>query len=656
MGDMARFLIYSPADAFVHELSLADVFSVVRTEELNGQNSLEVTTSVVLAREQRVLMRDAMGVWREYVITGVDEAHEAEQAAIGTYFCEWSLQHDLQQLAMENRRPGLSGTPVPAASALQSLLEGTGSKRWGLGTVTVTTTGGASFYHESAWEALSDLVETWGGEVASDIAVDSQGVISRKVSLLAHRGATEATRRFDFGSDLKQIRRKVSEDPIYCRIIPLGKGEDLDGDGKGYGRRIMITDVNGGKSYLENAEAAKAFRLPDGAGGYDYPTVYVTQESIKDASELLAWGREHLDDYTVPKVTYEGSVIQFAEAGMDIKGLALGDETQCVDRCFHEDAALRVSGRVVKLMVDELDPRNAKVTLGYIQEGMASLIGGMLGGLQTSISGIQEAIKGINGGTMSTADYLNRLIDRLNKEINATGGYTYIKPGEGIWVYDKAEDQNPTQVVRIKGGSISIANKKNANGDWDWETMITGKDGILATAVTAANITTGFIRSADGSSYWNLDTGDLTTDGMTAKNMVAVNMNATNMAAEGKLRSNYAPMHKGVGMEMGDIRFYKDDSSNEPVGTLYGSYTESTDTAVMSLSCDGTLSLSGGMYVGGRSGNLRLSSGQRMQLTTPEIYTSNGSYGGSTFSGYSGDFTFINGLCVAAKNSRPLHD
>ncbi len=103
-------------------------------------------------------------------------------------------------------------------------------------------------------------------------------------------------------------------------------------------------------------------------------------------------------------------------------------------------------------------------------------------------SGLRETVKGINGGTLSTADYLNRLVDRLNKEINATGGYTYIKPGDGIWVYDKAEDQNPTQVVRIKGGSISIAGKKKANGEWDWKQVITGKDGILASAVTAAEL------------------------------------------------------------------------------------------------------------------------------------------------------------------------
>lgn len=98
MDRMARFIVYSQADAFVQELSSADVFSAVRTEELNGQNSLELTTSAVLVREQRILACDAMGVWREYVVTGVDEAHETAQAAIGTYYCEWSLQHDLQQI------------------------------------------------------------------------------------------------------------------------------------------------------------------------------------------------------------------------------------------------------------------------------------------------------------------------------------------------------------------------------------------------------------------------------------------------------------------------------------------------------------------------------------------------------------------------------
>ncbi len=652
MEEMARFIIYSPADAFVQELSQSDVFSAIRTEELNGQNSLELTTSTVLHREQRVLVHDATGVWREYVVMGVDEAHEAAERAIGTYYCEWSLQHDLQQLAVENKQPGFSGSKVTASSALRSLIAGTGSKRWGVGTVTVATTGGASFYHESAWEALSDLVKEWGGEVVSEIGVDSQGVITRKVSLLAHRGSLEATRRFDFGCDLKSIKRKVSEDPLYCRIIPLGKGEDLNGDGKGYGSCITISSVNGGKNYLENIEATKAFRLPDGSGGYDYPTLYVKEESIEDSSELLAWGREHLDDYTVPKVAYEGSVIQFAEAGMDIKGLALGDETQCVDKCFHEDAPLRISGRVVKLVVDELAPRDAKVTLGYLQEGFNALVDGMLSGLKTSVSGLRETVKGINGGTLSTADYLNRLVDRLNKEINATGGYTYIKPGDGIWVYDKAEDQNPTQVVRIKGGSISIAGKKKANGEWDWKQMITGKDGILASAVTAAELTTGTIKG--GSNSWDLDSGellfrqgvirdlarrnewDLTKGTFKTDSMIATNVDASGAFSCGNVWQLLSLKSGQIqGLEQGKKYSYIDFSAHaidKPTGTSVGG---------MQLQADGMI----------RVASPRVAVAATADIGAMATYGVNATFSNVIYDEVKNemriaDMKFINGICV----------
>ena len=56
------------------------------------------------------------------------------------------------------------------------------------------------------------------------------------------------------------------------------------------------------------------------------------------------------------------------------------------------------------------------------------------------------------------------LIDRINQIMNATGGYTYLKPGQGIYVYDKPEDQNPTQCIHIGGGYWRIATTKNRTG------------------------------------------------------------------------------------------------------------------------------------------------------------------------------------------------
>ena len=50
---------------------------------------------------------------------------------------------------------------------------------------------------------------------------------------------------------------------------------------------------------------------------------------------------------------------------MDVSALALGDETQCVDRGFNANAALRIEGRVIRVEYDPLRPRaSMQVTLG----------------------------------------------------------------------------------------------------------------------------------------------------------------------------------------------------------------------------------------------------------------------------------------------------
>lgn len=99
--------------------------------------------------------------------------------------------------------------------------------------------------------------------------------------------------------------------------------------------------------------------------------------------------------------------------------------------------------------------------------------------------------------------------------MNTTGGYTYLKPGQGIYVYDKPEDQNPTQCIHIGGGYWRIANSKKANGDWDFRALADG-NGIYANTIY-----TGKLSDAAGHNQWNLDTGELTTRGMTATSITA---------------------------------------------------------------------------------------------------------------------------------------
>ena len=296
---------------------------------------------------------------------------------------------------------------------------------------------------------------------------------------------------------------------------------------------------------MQDDEAAEAFKVPDGKGGWLYPTKAVSY-SEDDPELLLNAARDDLHNHTRPSVTYEANVFQFAEAGMDVKGVALGDDVHIVDKGFNPDAALRIQGRIVKIEVDELSPETTTVlTIGSVRNGITS-IAGTLSNLVDQQRAIGEKVAGLD-----TATYIRGLLDRINAEISATGGYAYLVPGEGIITYD-VEVADPlvgteaTQVVQIKGGSIRIANSKEADfagiNDWEWKTVFTSGH-ILSELVTAAQLTSGYIGSPTSGNYWNLDTGELRM----ASVVDQLKLSATNLLRNGDFTQDTTHWASGSG-------------------------------------------------------------------------------------------------------------
>ena len=495
---MRRLMLYDRLGNPLGELAEADVFEAILREEINGEHSLTITTTRVLEKGIRLLYEDGRSKWREFVVAGVDAEHASGNRAIGTYYCVWSVQQDLQGVTV-SVMPGVQ-SPASAGVALQTLLSTT--DRWTRGTVTQMTTGGASMYDRSAWEALSVLVDVWGGEIDTTITIGTQsGVVGRAVDLYAAQGEQTAMRRFDFGADLMSVKRTLADSPLFCRISPRGKGEQTDAGG--YGRKITIESVNSGKDWLEYAPMVDAAKLPDGNGGYEYPTLIVENSDCETPADLKSWGESVLAQYCTPKVTYEIDVLQAGIEGVDVTGVSLGDAVQVVDRKFGGDG-IRVQGRVRSITTDLLNERDITIVIGDAEESISS-----------KFAKVDKSLLAVNNDltVMSTADYIDNLLDRINTEINATGGYTYIVPGNGILTFDVAvaDPLNPveaSQVVEVKGGSIRIANSKTAQGAWEWKTVFTSGH-ISADLITAINVTTGYIGSADGSSWWNLDGGGM---------------------------------------------------------------------------------------------------------------------------------------------------
>lgn len=511
-----RVILHDRVGNLLPELAPDQVLSRLRTEELNGEHEMVIVTSRRMEEGWRALTVDGSGRWREWVLTEPDEAHEAGETALGTYRFVWSLQYDLTTSYAHTEAEAGMGESCTSLYALNQALEGVNGWEAGPCDAPAIEAGkGCVMIYESAWSRLSKVVEATGGEVDAEITVSNlYGVTSRRVLLSAHVGSTRATRRFDWGRDVSNIHRIPDPGPYYCRVVPLGRGEQeyAEDDETTFEWPLDITDETGDPDlyYIQDDEAAEAFRVPDGQGGWLYPTKAV-KYSEDDPELLLNAAMDDLHNHTRPGVTYEADVLQLAEAGMDVSGVSLGDDVHIVDRGFNPDVPLRLQGRIVRIEVDELSPETTTVlTIGSVRHGFTS-VANTLAQLQQQQSDISYRVAGLD-----TATYLRGLIDRINAEIAATGGYTYLVPGQGMITYDAAVSDplvasEASKVVQIKGGYIRIADAKNAGfagiDDWNWKTVFESGH-ILAALVTAAQLTAGYIGNATNGNYWDLDTGE----------------------------------------------------------------------------------------------------------------------------------------------------
>lgn len=484
----ARFMVY---DRWGAQLGAIQVpLAAKRTREVSGSDRLDLTCVDSLEKDQRIVTRDTKGRWCEYVVVDVRELRNGNARAT-TAYCENSVSELSRKFVVE--KEGRGYTP---AAALLKALEGT---RWTPGSVDAAQAKDVSFYHVSALQAVEDVANVFGLEIETEIGVVADKVVSRKVGLKARRGADNG-KRFTYSKDLSSVKRVVNSDDVVTRLYGYGKGlgqADSDGNATGgYTRKITFGSVNGGKDYVQDDEALQLWGMLDAEGNLLHAEGMADFPECEDAAELLVLTKAELDERKEPRVTYECDAVALDMGGLGHEGIDVGDTVQIVDTEF--SPKLRLSGRITKLEEDLLDGAGAvKATIGNVYETMTDRMAKNQAATQKmwSQSGAWSDAAGARPG------YIEQVIGGLNYVMNSTGGYVYMEPGEGITVYDKPKDQNPTMAIQLNGAGFRIANSKKSNGEWDWRTFGTGN------GFTADEITAGTIQG--GSNYWNLSTGDL---------------------------------------------------------------------------------------------------------------------------------------------------
>ena len=468
----------------------------IRTRATDATDTLDITTIGEINKDERIVFKDSMGRWAEYLCQSTQTARAAGMPVTVAY-CTGSIA-ELSRTYIEDKR----NRKANAKACLTKALEGT---RWAVGTVetgTITGTADLAFYHCTVLDAVQKTADTYGLEVQTEYQPDPTGnqIGRRIIHLVEHRGSTNTTKRFEYGKDLTQIKRDIDSGDVITRLYGWGKGiEQTNDQGEatgGYSRKISFADVNDGKPYVQDDQALANWGIPGPDGTKHHSEASVDFPDCEDPKELLTLTKNALKTRTTPVVSYTADVTALGQAGLSAEGTDVGDGVQIIDTSF--TTPLRLEGRILQIEEDLAGSlADTKITLGNIRQSYTQ----RLAAQQQALDKLVSNSGAWNSAAGGAGPYMKDLIDRINQIMNATGGYTYLKPGQGIYVYDKPEDQNPTQCIHIGGGYWRIADHKKANGDWDFRSLANGK------GIFADTIFTGRLSGAAGLNYWDLDTG-----------------------------------------------------------------------------------------------------------------------------------------------------
>lgn len=502
-----RFIHFNRFGAYLGELT---PLQATRTRNVDqcGVDKVElVLLDNGVDKYDRIVFCDSTGRTCEWIVMSSRESR-AKSVPVCTVNCYGSMQ-ELSRHFMPTLRRGSKDTP---AQALAKALDGT---RWSVGQCDEGS-GEYSVYHQSSLASVNDIANAYKMEVKPviQLSADGNSIAKRSVCLVKRLGRSNTALRLDYGSGLSGIDRVLSADDVVTRLYCYGKGvQTTDDDGKetgGYSRKITFADINGGKEYIQDDSLLEVWGVPGPDGSLMHTEGIFEDGDCEDKATLLAEGRAALAERSKPIVSYEGTVEALGRAGFDANACDLGDNLQMVDTTFPKP--LRLSGRVLEIVEDLLgDGSPSSVKVGNVIEGIIK----RSEHVQQTIDRLTSSAGSWDSAATLGSAYLDGLIDGLNKVMNETGGYTYIKPGKGLFVYDKPESDNPTMCIQIGGGYFRIADGKNSDGTWNFRTLGNGH-GLVADAIVSGTISgnlikAGTIQDKAGKNYWNLETGYLRT-------------------------------------------------------------------------------------------------------------------------------------------------
>nr|DAX44172.1 MAG TPA: minor structural protein [Bacteriophage sp.] len=533
----------------------------IQNEEINKIQTIECTVvySELIEKASYIGHKDYSDnrIFHLYKIDHVTKTSTTDVKIVGvhTFFDDMESDGYVKDFRPTNRE---------LVGVLTTILDGS---RWQLGTVNIQRRYTGNFYYVTRKEALSKLIEATQIEIKPRLEFSRGKITGRYLDVFTRLGARNG-KVFVHGRDLLTVSEKKSQGAIYTAVVGRGKGEETDTGG--YGRRISFKDVEWrrasgqpvdkpvGQEYVEIPAMTKLYGFEKGTK----PRVKIVEfQDETDKEKLLRLSYEWLEKNSRMQVEYSAKVL-------NIGNLELGDTVGI----FNPKLGIKYETRVFKVKRNLV---NNKLTEFGIGDKVTT----------SPFSRTIELAKEMKNFQDDTVYWLDKIRERLSDKLINEDGYNYdlkadneYKVPAGYYSFDKPIDQNPTKVVYMGAGKIAIADSKKPTGEWNWKTFLDGR-GATLDLINTGVLKAGRIQSADGRSYWDLDTGEFHMDQSAINEAVKTAVNGKvqeivgevkkNLPTKEELKGKNSYLHKKYS-DFADGRNMSDNSTLKYIGIYTG--------------------------------------------------------------------------------------
>lgn len=417
--------VFSCQGDHVGTIRARELFAFVHTDELNGEDSVSITTLFPLSQGYRLLWKDEEGNYHEHVCQNPRVARELgtpiySDVAINS-ICEM-FDNIVEDCSVSDRSVRKIFEQITSYTRFTGYCE-----------VDATVPIATYFSQKNARECIRELLKFAGGELKTHIKTNEYGVASRECSIVKNRGNQNGHKRFTYGKDLLKVERTEHAGVItacygYGKKAPIEKRVLTEnGDPVYYEvppekmerKKLTFASVNDGKSYVVDEDALKTYGLSSSKDGERRNIFGVYENSnIDDPSELKKETLKYLHAHSKPRVSYSVDVVDLASYGREWERVDVGDAVNIVDTCFNP--VLRAHGRVTKIVRDYIT-KTANVTLGNIAQTLTDTYTYQ----QEQIQELGARVDNFNPVLATNKDNINDFISVLNRKFNEDGAWRF---------------------------------------------------------------------------------------------------------------------------------------------------------------------------------------------------------------------------------------